>query len=443
MKPTKLFALLSTATLAALASGCSSGDVCSQFQSLASKNAACSGTVSAPSQSTCEATLAKCSAADQTKLENYVKCANSQPACTTATESSWSLQLLANCASDISALQTLSSACTLIPSGGTSGGTTGGSTGSGGGSTGGSTGGANPNVGTACTFDSSSPSCGPGQSPCDTCAGFSLACSNLAAPGDGGAIFTGTCQLPVEFEGCSASVGCQQSPVKYDCYYFPAQGNQPASYTCLQPCSAPTDCNTISNSCVKFSKGDTTGHCYFNVCGPGSAAIVGTANGNAFYAPCNAAGTNDGTCLPFQFAPPVNIAGLCYAGGTAAAGSACTTDRPPASSGVTTALCAQGNACVASLCATTPTDQGFCEPECGAVATADAGAATDAGPGCASADTCVGIGALQGGLWGVCGATCTAPSGNPTGCPGGSTCSAPNSNCYALTADGGSGACLP
>ncbi len=394
MKPTKLFALLFAAAASACATGCSSSDFCSQAQSFGSKNAACASSISTPSQATCESSLAKCNASDQTKLNNYIQCASKQPACTAATASTWGLTFLSACSSEVAALQTLSSACSL---------------GSGG----------------SCTINLTT--CAPGDPTCDTtCGPNGLACSNYTSGTTAAAV--GTCQLPAEFGTCKPAIGCAQTPTAYDCV-----AGVFANPTCFEKCtSSANECGNPQDACQLITKTGTQKYCFYNICGPGSSP----ANGTAFYGPCTVVTANDGYCLPFQDTSGA-AHGVCYPTGTQATNASCTTDRP---AGGTASFCAAGNTCTTSLCATAPTDQGYCAPVCGAAPVSST--ATDAGPACASTASCVGMA----GFWGVCGSNCTPPSGSGTGCPGGSSCSAPNSNCYALNgADGGviGGACLP
>ncbi|HUB07538.1 MAG TPA: hypothetical protein VMB50_11080 [Myxococcales bacterium] len=251
---------------------------------------------------------------------------------------------------------------TATSSGGSSGGATAGhsstggaGSGSGSGSTGGTTGLA---VGAACSIDVSTAQAGGSGDPC-TATG--LACSNLVAP-DAGSVYTGTCELPTEYQSCEVSVGCAKTPISYTC-----TTNIFSSPTCMQSCSSPTSCNDVLDTCFAFSS--TEHFCYYNFCGPGSGGKDWSGSGvdnGALFGACTVAASGDGYCLPWEFqtsatSTATTTMGLCSQAGTAATNAACTTDRPPSGSPV---FCVPGDTCQSSLSATTPTDQGYCIGVC-------------------------------------------------------------------------------
>ena len=279
----------------------------------------------------------------------------------------------------------------------TGGGTTGGSTTSGGTTSGGTTGGGTttggttgPTIGSACT-----PPAGAGTDPC---AVSGLNC-NPDASGTGN-----SCQLPQEFGNCTKTVGCA-NPTVYKCTTLGTNGN-----LCVQDCTATSDCLDTLGVCAPFSK--TLKICVPNQCGPGSTP----ANGSAFFAPCNSSGTNDGTCVPFQFSS--GPGGLCVASGTAPAAGPCSFERTDAGS---SALCAAGSFCFQD--STNGNSQ--CLQICnnGTSSGTDGGTATDGGvtafpQSCASTDFCNAV--FSNGNWGTCIQSCSPDGG--AACPTNTTC---------------------
>jgi hypothetical protein len=256
----------------------------------------------------------------------------------------------------------------------------------------------------------------PGETG-DPCAvsGFACAYTTTDSSGDG----MGTCQMPIEFDGCSTTVGCSQSPVAYSCVTL--TGSTGSFTTCLQGCTATSGCEDVSDACV--SVGLATDYCYYNFCGPGSSAYTGTTdNGTLFYGSCTVVSGNDGYCYPVpNGATPI---GLCQPIGTAATNASCTADRP--TTGAT--FCVAGDTCLTSL--SVATNDGYCTPLCvGLAVSLDGGTSTSGGPACSASDTCI----QEGYYWGFCGATCN---------PSSPACAAPDSNCYPLTGSD-AGVCAP
>jgi hypothetical protein len=195
--------------------------------------------------------------------------------------------------------------------GSTGGGTTGG--GSSGGSSGGSTGSAPITIGSACTIGIG----GGGET--DTCTPVGLVCQIT------GISTSGTCQLPGTGAACNTTFGC----VSGDNCVAGAKGS-----TCVQSCTTTSDCSVLTDTCDA-----TGGTCTTNLCGPG------TPNGTAYYAPCDATGTDDGVCLPVTTGGANGTThGVCLASGSAAPYATCSATR---SGTGTSTLCSAGNYCVA------------------------------------------------------------------------------------------------
>jgi hypothetical protein len=126
-----------------------------------------------------------------------------------------------------------------------------------------------------------------------------------------------------ELGGCntSADCACPQS-----CVTDPNFGQ-----TCETPCQATSDCPTAYTSCQ-------SNLCQYDYC---AASPNGSAPGQ-YDGPCNAAGTNDGTCLPYEYQPnstDIVPIGLCSQAGDAGTGAACTEARGAP-------LCAVGGICL-------------------------------------------------------------------------------------------------
>ena len=155
---------------------------------------------------------------------------------------------------------------------------------------------------------------------------------------------------------------------------------------CEYPCSQSSGCPDLATVCQ-------SGDCTFNFCG------TGTTNG-AYDGKCNAAATNDGTCLPQEVDAGVYF-GACVQGGTAT--TACSSTSTTRSAGAS-ALCAPGGLCNGTSCIS------LCDPT----------AATNSCPtgescSAAASDPALGI--------------CTGPADGGTGDGG------------TVTSDGGGGSC--
>jgi hypothetical protein len=173
----------------------------------------------------------------------------------------------------------------------------------------------------------------------------------------------------------------------------------PVQYACFQNCTATADCTLTSSNCQKEGNQYI---CNGNTCGPNLPKGSPPASGPAYYAPCNAAGTDDGMCLPYD-ETGVGTIGLCFAAGPADAGlpSSCTLNREDGGT-----LCPLGTFCLPDP----DTGNSACMPLCGETGP------DDAGPACAASSYCLGI--PGGPEWGLC----------LTGCTSSTTCTA-SENC--------------
>ena len=174
--------------------------------------------------------------------------------------------------------------------------------------------------------------------------------------------------------------------------------SNPVEYACFQNCTTTTDCAIISSSCQEAGSQSI---CNGNTCGPSLPTGFPTS-GPSFYAPCNAAATGDGLCLPYDESG-IGTIGLCFAAEPADAGlpTSCTLDRSDGGG-----LCPLGTFCLPDP----DTGNSACLPVCGFTGP------DDAGPTCAAGAYCLGI--PGGPEFGFC----------LTGCTSASTCAA-NESC--------------
>ena len=171
------------------------------------------------------------------------------------------------------------------------------------------------------------------------------------APGDGGCF-----ELPpanTELDACNtnADCACPQS-----CSNDPTFGK-----ICETPCQATTDCPNAVTSCQSSL-------CQLNYC---AATPAGKAAPGQYDGACNAAGTNDGTCLPTEVQTSSTTStpyGLCSQGGSAAAGAGCTEARGAA-------LCTVGGICLED-----PSGNSVCSTVCNPAG--DAGVCGGGGNAC-------------------------------------------------------------
>lgn len=252
---------------------------------------------------------------------------------------------------------------------------TGASTSSGSSSTGFSDGG--PQIGSPCI-----PPNGSGADPC-LADGAGLACNPNATD----TIFI--CTLPVEFQECLPAVGCDdETPPLFCTNADPGTG--PQGWECVNDCAVTANCPDETTTC----QGNI---CFLDACGPGSLADGGSVNPGGFYAPCDSAGTNDGTCFPYPAGSMTY--GYCQENGTLESNSEGCGDNRPADGGTST-LCVAGDVCVIAYQAASS----YCTPYC---------ASSGVGPSCsADAGLCEAIGET---FVGACekpcatSADCTAP----------------------------------
>jgi hypothetical protein len=142
----------------------------------------------------------------------------------------------------------------------------------------------------------------------------------------------------------------------------PMAGTSTGGAPCASACCQTTDCPDDYKSCQG-------GVCRANLCGPG------TGNGTALYAPCDAAGIDDGLCMPV-LGSSANSAAACVQGGTCPA-SGCTYSRYP--DGGAGSICPAGQLCDPS------TDS------CADVCAFSAPSAPDGGPGCPTGQACAAL----------------------------------------------------
>jgi hypothetical protein len=242
-------------------------------------------------------------------------------------------------------------------------------------------------------------SCVPGAIP-DTCAALGLVCH--------GNFGVGSCGPPQELDPCDPDAGCATSDLSCD-LLFTSSG----IYLCLRSCNSTGDCVNPTTSCFNdVAAGGTI--CFYNVCGPDWPLPFPPLSGSSYYAPCNAQGAGDGTCLPVE--SQLGTVGICLQGGPVTSGGACVEQR---TDGGGDQLCASGTLCAAANGAYA------CNPICAASAN---GSLDGGGPSCASGSVCANV--LNASFdFGQCLTSC---NGSGT-CAGSSTCvplSLTQSVCY-------------
>jgi len=222
-------------------------------------------------------------------------------------------------------------------------------------------------------------------------AGGNATGTNGGSPTSGGANGTSTGEPPqdpigtvcskkgnAEYQSCSTSLDCA-CPLL--CGLDATRGVDDAGGSiCVHPCSSTANCPEIFTSCQN-------GLCSINIC-------EADGGGGAFFGPCDAAGTNDGTCEP-TVTHDDEVIGTCIQSGTVDVdGGNCDPNqspfiplplmvenlqRPSASS-----LCPIGYACVGTGMTT-----GYCQQLCDPVN--DRLSDNDAG-GCLGGKDCVPLG---------------------------------------------------
>jgi hypothetical protein len=215
--------------------------------------------------------------------------------------------------------------------------------------------------------------CDPTASPDPVCVPSGLACQSMDLS-DGG--LGGICVIPGDESPCIPSVGCAAG---FSCVarVF-ADGT-----TCVQRCSQSSDCQSPFKVCQPQLISPTQPGCYFDACGPGSSPDGGMTNGRDFYALCDAEGTADGTCIPFNVSQ--GAPGSCQQGGSVAQNEPCGARRGDGGLG----LCETGQVCVVLNINVngTFTDASACLPVCSVGSPSSA----DGGPGCASGTSCINL----------------------------------------------------
>jgi hypothetical protein len=195
----------------------------------------------------------------------------------------------------------------------------------------------------------------------DTCASLGQVCH--------GSLGIGTCGPPTELEGCQPNTGCASADLACT-ELVPNTG----VFYCLRSCGGTGDCPLATTTCfddvpagVKF--------CFFDVCGPDWK--LSPVSGPSYYAPCNAQGTGDGTCLPVE--SPLGTIGICLQGGPVTSGGACAWQRVD---GGGDQLCTAGTICAAY-------DGGYaCNPFCAA---SSQGSLDGGGPYCTQGAVCANV----------------------------------------------------
>ncbi|MHB1844006.1 MAG: hypothetical protein ACYCWW_04105 [Deltaproteobacteria bacterium] len=278
----------------------------------------------------------------------------------------------------------------------TTGGTTGGTTGHA--TTGGAgDGGVDGGPGDAGQIDA-------GQTDAGSDAGAGDAGQPDAGPADGGACIPMRtyqfCALPSD---CDCNLRCVTDPF--------------LGSACELPCATSTDCSDPATTCLN-------GSCSINECGASGSGVIavdgGFADGgtNGIYdGLCNAAATNDGTCLPTSDSTG-NPLGLCIQGGVLDAGAPCSLSALREIS----MLCRGGLLCISS----DGGNLGACREICNPAATPD---------GCLAGTACEGISFDRNApaFWGGCfptedGGCLSSPAnalnscGAASGCACGSRC---------------------
>ncbi len=192
--------------------------------------------------------------------------------------------------------------------------------------------------------------------------------------GTTGRIMTGTCAAglkPEELVPCLSAFPCG---CPLECVDDPAYGGA----VCEAVCTPSVQCDSPFTTCVG-------GHCQLNACG---ITPVGDSAGGVFNATCNAAGSDDGTCLPQGvFLPDGGFGaswGLCVQGGTDDGGCQADAGR----GGGAGTLCPAGSVCASEFVGCAPA----CDPT---VANSCDGGSCAALPGATSAQAGY-CGALRG-----------------------------------------------
>ncbi|MFN7130752.1 MAG: hypothetical protein ACK4N5_01640 [Myxococcales bacterium] len=196
----------------------------------------------------------------------------------------------------------------------------------------------------------------------DSCAAYGMVCEfdRTASPRK-----ATKCTAPREGQPCIQSVGCATIPgVTLECR------NVGGRDVCTRSCTSAADCPGATDTC------GTNGFCELNFC---ARNPDGSLDRSKLLGPCNAVGTNDGTCIP-QVINGREV-GVCHQSGSAATGEEC------APSGLRTApdkLCGVGSVCEAVQADANGVVRGLCHPLCNAAT----GATANPVKPCASGTRC-------------------------------------------------------
>ncbi|MHB8420506.1 MAG: hypothetical protein ACYDCL_20730 [Myxococcales bacterium] len=185
-----------------------------------------------------------------------------------------------------------------------------------GGSNGGSTGGGACGAGAGSV--SPGGSCRPCHQPGDCISGYF--CSSTSD----------TCGQPTVGEPCTPQVGCNgNGAANVNCVNVAPSGS--SYYLCEQNCTQDSDCSSLVEICTQSPIAGGGMSCNANLC-------------NAPYQRCNAAGSNDGTCLPSPQLAGTGFQGICLQGGNDSTGSQCDGER-----GGSHGLCTTLAACMGAV----------------------------------------------------------------------------------------------
>ncbi|HUB09589.1 MAG TPA: hypothetical protein VMB50_21470 [Myxococcales bacterium] len=171
-----------------------------------------------------------------------------------------------------------------------------------------------------------------------------------------------------EYAGCTTNADCA---CPLSCQTDPVLMESTTATVCLSPCATDSDCPDPTSFCMD-------GVCRTRQCAFAAGGTGQLADGGDFWAPCDAAGTGDGICLPVG-GGALDVIGICQLTGTLSLGAACSplADRDAGPG----ALCAQGTECLDDESAQFQTNPPFtCQAACDWQSTTNS---------CATGDVCI------------------------------------------------------
>ncbi len=142
----------------------------------------------------------------------------------------------------------------------------------------------------------------------------------------------GRSRVPLQWEPCLPAVGCEEG---YACH--------PEFQICMQSCETTADCLDPLTECVDTGEAK---YCNYQRCTDGALG----SDLDRMFAPCDAQGTGDGTCIPvwntYKFTPEQSgVIGLCQQAGHAGTGQGRTSCDPDARRPALEAMCPVGQFC--------------------------------------------------------------------------------------------------